>query len=549
MFQLFYLSSHRKRISADAISQIPLAHNAYWRPVADHFLVTINSGRPEKLIMDSAQLYSQFETRMREIADLSNAASVLQWDHEVYLPAAGGADRARQVATLSGIIFEKQTAEPFISLLKNLSATESLTWEQKTNVAVTRRHISRKQKLDKNFVEQLSNATSNGYEAWISARKSNDFSVFAPWLEKIVALKKEEAERTGSWDHPYDALLDEFEPGMKTSTLEKLFGEIKPGLESLIKRIEKALQTDDSFMHGFFEKEKQWNSGLDVLKLIGFDFSSGRQDISAHPFTISLGSKDIRLTTRINEENFHEMLWSCFHEGGHGLYEQGLDKDSCGLPKAEAASLGIHESQSRLWENHIGRGRPFWNYYYPILQKTFPEQFENVSADDFYRAINKVKPSLIRTNADELTYHFHVIIRFEIERELIAGKLSVNEVPQRWNSLCRQYLGIDVPDDASGVLQDIHWSHGSFGYFPTYSLGSFYAAQFYQKAKNDIPDLEAMMSKGDSKPLLDWLRSKIHSQGKLYNSEDLCRKVTSESLNIKYFQEYAEKKYEAIYKL
>ncbi len=288
---------------------------------------------------------------------------------------------------------------------------------------------------------------------------------------------------------------------------------------------------------------------MDLLKQMGFDFEAGRQDISSHPFTTNFGPLDVRVTTRVNENDFHEMTWSCIHEGGHALYEQGLLAENYGLPAGEPISLGIHESQSRLWENNVGRCLPYWKGNYKKLVHLFPENLANVDVTSFYKAINLVKPSLIRTNADELTYHFHILIRFEIEKALIENKITVEELPEYWNSKYKEYLGIDVTDDAHGVLQDIHWSHGSFGYFPTYSLGSFYAAQFYAQAKKDIKGLEAEIEKGNMKPLLNWLREKVHHHGRTLTSNELCLKLTGEALNFNHFMSYAKEKYGFIYNI
>jgi carboxypeptidase Taq len=291
----------------------------------------------------------------------------------------------------------------------------------------------------------------------------------------------------------------------------------------------------------------QWKMGLDVLEKIGFDFEHGRQDISTHPFTITFSPQDVRITTRIDETNLNEMLWSCLHEGGHALYEQGLSYYELGTPISEAASLGIHESQSRFWENHIGRGKSFWSFYYTKLQAFFPEQLSSISEHQFYCAMNEVKPSLIRTSADELTYHMHIIIRYEIEKALIDGSLHVDDLKEKWQELYRNYLGIDVPNDNEGILQDVHWAHGSFGYFPTYTLGSLYAAQINHAMKKEEPQLEYYIAQGDFTFIKKWLKSSIFDKGRLYTSEELCEQMTGEKLNDRYFLEYATDKFNDIY--
>ncbi|MFN6039638.1 MAG: carboxypeptidase M32, partial [Bacteroidota bacterium] len=279
------------------------------------------------------------------------------------------------------------------------------------------------------------------------------------------------------------------------------------------------------------------------------DFDCGRQDISTHPFTINFSSKDVRVTTRIDEKNLSEMIWSCIHEGGHALYEQGLPEDEYGMPLSEAVSLGIHESQSRLWENNVGRSFSYWKNNFKVLKNYFPEQLNSITSEHFYKACNKVEPSFIRTNADELTYHFHVIIRYEIEKKLISREIKTKDLPAIWNEMYKNYLGLDVKNDKEGVLQDVHWSHGSFGYFPTYSIGSFYAAQFFHKAHEAIPGLEMQIESSNFKELLNWLHHSIHKHGKFYSAQDLCMNITGETLNVDYFMKYVSDKYEKIYNL
>lgn len=302
-------------------------------------------------------------------------------------------------------------------------------------------------------------------------------------------------------------------------------------------------------MFGHFDEQKQWDLGIELLEQMGCDFNAGRQDKSSHPFTIHFNAKDVRVTTRISKTDFSEMIWSTIHEGGHALYEQGLSIEEYGLPCGEAVSLGIHESQSRLWENNVGRSLMYWKANWNKVISRFPNEMKNVSPEMFYKAMNLVQPSLIRTNADELTYHFHIMIRFEMEKAMMEGNCNVNELPEKWNSLYKQFLNIDVPSDADGILQDIHWSHGSLGYFPTYSIGSFYAAQFYAHAIKQNALIEPEIGKGNMKPMLEWLRNNIHQYGKQFSASGLCEKVTGNKLDFTYFMEYTKKKYGAIYKL
>ncbi len=480
---------------------------------------------------------------MRKIADLNFASAVLGWDQEVYMPVGSSDARAQQLGTLAGIAHELFTAPELGELLSLLEKDESLSPEEKLNIKKSSKDYKDKKKYTNEFVIELSRCTSEAFQAWDYARKNNDYNHFAPSLQKLIVLKQKETELLGYTSHPYDALLDQFEPGMTTVKLEKLFSEVKSALVPFVKEIVAKKPVDDSFLKQNYDSDKQWNFGIELLKNMNFDFNIGRQDISSHPFTTSFSSKDVRVTTRINVNDLREMIWSCIHEGGHALYEQGLPESQYGLPWGEASSLAVHESQSRIWENNVGRSLAYWKYHYADLQKIFPENLLNISLELFYKSINKVEPSFIRTAADELTYHFHIMIRYEMEKGIIEGSIPVNEIPKQWNAKYKEYLGIDVPTDALGVLQDIHWSHGGFGYFPTYSLGSFYAAQYFACAKKNIPGLLELIEKGDYKLLLDWLRKNIHVHGRLYTAEELCERITGETLQFKYFFEYAKEKF------
>jgi carboxypeptidase Taq len=362
-------------------------------------------------------------------------------------------------------------------------------------------------------------------------------------------LKKQEADLLGYEVHPYNALLDEFEKGATVELLDRTFNNLLPTLKELLDRILTRPQVDNSFLKEYFPKQQQWDWGMQLIKNLNFDFEAGRQDISEHPFSVSFNRNDVRITTRVDENDFGNMTWSCIHETGHALYEQGLPEEQYGLPLGEACSYSIHESQSRLWENNVGRSRGFWKYYFPILKGHFPEQFKDIDVEQFYKGINKVQPSFIRTEADELTYHFHVYIRYELEKKLIDGSLAAQDIPAYWNESYKKYLGVDVPGDKKGCLQDVHWSHGSFGYFPTYSLGSFYAAQFYRTAAQQVNGLDSEIQKGNSLPLLEWLRKNIHSKGRFYKSEELCAEVTGKGLDVSYFIDYLLDKYVSIYTL
>ena len=495
------------------------------------------------------EFYEKYVQHMQKIADVNYSSAVLQWDQEVYMPEEGAKYRAQQLSTLSGIAHELSTADELGKLLNELNSDASLSEKQKANVKESLRHYTEQKKYTTEFVIKLTQTISESFQAWQKAKKENDFKLFRPHLEKLIELKKQECELLGYDEHPYDALLNQFEPGSTTKKLKTLFEGVRDQLVPFVKKIVSQPRPDDSFLTKHYDKDKQWQFGMDVLRQMHFDFEAGRQDISTHPFTTNFNAKDVRVTTRINENDFREMTWSCIHEGGHALYEQGLNADDYGLPSGEYLSLAIHESQSRLWENNVGRSSGYWKSNYKKLQDLFPENLKEVSVEKFYRAINIVEPSLIRTSADELTYHFHVMIRFEIEVGLLEGSVKVADLPRVWNEKYKSYLGLDVPDDANGVLQDIHWSHGSFGYFPTYSQGSFYAAQFFRQLQKDVPVIESDIENGNFKPLLDWLREKIHRHGRTLKADELCKKITGEELNFNNFMIYSKNKFSKIYNL
>ena len=497
--------------------------------------------------MSAAELYATYKTKMQKIADVKYASAVLQWDQETYLPPKGNDFRGRQLATLSEIAHEQFTTEAMGALLNELSSKENLSASQKKNVALSLDDYTRNKKLSSQFVRELSESVTTAYHAWAKARIENSFATFQQPLHHLIQLKKQEADLLGYKTHPYNALMNEYDKGLTVATVDKIFTNLKPQLVTLLDAIKNKPQADNSFLHQHFDKDVQWKFGIELLKHIGFDFEAGRQDLSIHPFTTNFNNQDVRVTTRVDENDLGNMAWSCIHEGGHALYEQGLPTEEYGLPLSEYCSLSIHESQSRLWENCVGRGLPFWQHNFPLLKRMFPKQFEALTAEIFYKGINKVQPSLIRTEADELTYHFHVMIRYEIEKMLIDGSITTKDIPAYWNENYQKYLGVTVPDDKTGCLQDIHWSHGSFGYFATYSLGSMYGAQMYASIKKENITTEASLAAGDTKPVLDWLRKNVHQYGRLYTSEELCYKITGETLSSAYFMEYATKKFTDIY--
>ncbi|MBX2923667.1 MAG: carboxypeptidase M32 [Chitinophagaceae bacterium] len=490
--------------------------------------------------------YKEFVQRMRRIADVRYANAVLQWDQETYLPPKGAALRGQQMATLSEIAHDLFTDASLGTLLNELSAAKGLTEQEEKNIALTLEDYNKNKKYSSAFVRKMSEATSKAYHAWINARKQNSFRVFEKELDELVQLKKEETQLLGYAAHPYDALLNEYEKGATVQWLDKLFDDLQVPLKALLNKLENKTPPETGFLHQHFDTDAQWKFGLEILKLIGYDFEAGRQDISEHPFTTNFNAHDVRVTTRIDENDFTSMTWSCLHEGGHGLYEQGLPVEAYGLPAGEFCSLGIHESQSRLWENCVGRSREFIAFVLPVMQRYFP-QLHSVTARQLFGAVNKVQPSLIRTESDELTYHFHVMIRYQVEKLLMEGSLLPGDIPAYWNELYKKYLGVTVPDDKNGCLQDIHWSHGSFGYFPAYTLGSLYAAQFYHAIKVHAPGLDKAIGNGDFSDIHSWLQTHVYQYGRTFTSDELCNKITGESLRMEYFMDYISDKYNVIY--
>ena len=496
------------------------------------------------IIQSSKDLYATYVDRMQRIADIRYASAVLQWDQETYLPVKGANARARQLASLSETAHVFFTDEKLGNLLDELLLRTDLDAKQQKNIFVTHDEYAKQKKFDAVFVRKMSEAVSTSFHAWMDARKQNSYPVFEPALHHLVELKHQETELLGFEAHPYNALLNEYEKGITVHVLDDVFEQITKPLQEILAVITQKPLVDDSFLRQFYAKQQQWDWGMFLIKQLGFDTDAGRQDISEHPFTTNFSAKDVRITTRIDDHDFANMTWSCIHETGHALYEQGLPDDDYGLPSGEYASLGIHESQSRLWENCVGRSLGFWQYYYPLLQQYFPQQLDGITLEHFYKAINKVSPSFIRTEADELTYHFHVKIRYLIEKEIIEGNLHTKDIAARWNELYKENLGITVPDDKQGCLQDVHWSHGSFGYFPTYSLGSFYAAQFWNQSVKEIPSIIAdIAERGDTTALLGWLRTQIHQYGKLFSSEELCIKITGRPLDAGVFIDNIRLKY------
>lgn len=472
----------------------------------------------------------KLKAELVELSKLGSAMAVLGWDQEVNLPAKAHRFRGEVNALLSSQLHQRFTAPEFVALVEELAKADGLDGDGKVIARETWRDVSRARKLPPEFVANMARLTTAGFQAWAEARQKSDFKIFLPALQKIIDMKRREAELIGYSDSPYDALLDEFEPGMTTKRLDELVTPLAKQLSELIKQAKgKKVPVLPSLDYPI---DKQIAMNEEIAKAIGYDLAAGRIDASPHPFTTSFHPTDVRVTTRYDKEDFWVSTGSVIHEVGHALYEQGLPANAFGNPLGEAVSLGIHESQSRGWENFVGRSRPFADYLNTLLVKHFGET--PYTAEQLHAWLNRVQPSLIRVEADEVTYNLHIVLRYEVEAGLMKGEIKPADLPSVWSQKMKDYLGLDVPDDARGVLQDVHWSHGSVGYFPTYALGNLYAAQFFNAAKKALPNLEAGFAKGEFKDYLAWLRQNIHSKGRRYSPEELVQKVTGEPLNSKY---------------
>jgi carboxypeptidase Taq len=497
--------------------------------------------------------FEKFRKMLVEMELLNAALALLDWDSQVYMPKKGAKYRGMSSAALTGLLHDKALNPHYVELLLKLHKhleDGQLDADQSVIVREAYRVHSKEKLLPAEFVRELAELTSQAHHVWDEAKKTNDFAKFAPILSKIVALKRQQAKYYGFEKNPYDGLLDDFEPGLTSEEVSRVFGRLKDFLVPFIGRIrESKVRINPAKLSGTFDLEKQKKFNKTVAEKIGYDFDAGRLDETSHPFMTTIHSGDHRITTRYDEKDFYYSLGSTVHEVGHALYEQGMKEEHFGTPLAHAVSLSIHESQSRTWENLVGKSLPFWKYFYPSLREAFPEPFAEMPLNEFYRLLNRIEPSLIRTESDEVTYNLHIIIRFEIEKDLIEGTIEVSDLPKIWNAKYKEYLGIDVPDDARGVLQDVHWSMGGFGYFPTYALGNLYSAQFFAKAESEIMNLGELFEKGHFQPFLEWLRRNIHEHGQRYSADALVRKVTGDGLNPQFFIDYVKRKFSDVYKL
>ena len=487
-----------------------------------------------------------------EVHDLNMAQNLLGWDQSTNMPVGGALDRSYQLGTLAKLSHEKFTSDEVGSLLESAGKEVTSLDDQSDDfclVKVAKKHYDRERKVPPKWIEKFVQVTANAQTVWEKAKADSDFALFEPHLTEIVELRKEYATYFKPYDHVYDALLDDFEPGLKTAEVQSIFDAIRPHQVALIEAIKAAKPVQDDFLYFNYAKDGQWQFGMNVIKKLGFNFERGRQDVSVHPFTTSFGWGDIRITTRIDENYLPTALFGSIHETGHAMYEQNVSQSLRRTLLCDGASMAIHESQSRLWENLVGRSYAFWKHFYGDLVKTFPSQLENIDLDTFYRGINYVKPGMIRVEADEATYNLHIMLRMELEIALLEGAIAVKDLPQIWNEKMQSYLGITPANDAEGVLQDVHWSGGMMGYFPTYALGNIISAQVWEKVNADIPVLDDQIEKGEFEPLLAWLTEKIYKHGSKFEPKEIVKMVTGESIQPQPYINYLETKYKDIYRL
>lgn len=497
--------------------------------------------------MSTTQSYEALIQRYKEIHNLGAISHVLHWDQEVMMPSGGAQQRADQLGSLKKVMHERQTHPSIGELLSELEANQAdSTDTEKANIREARRAFDLATKVPSDLVEALAKHEVIATQGWVKARKEDNYDNFWPLFKQMVAYQQEYAEAIRGDKSRYDALLDQYEPGETSENIASIFSKLREDLNGILAKIQSSSNpTDPSCLMSDYAEAKQKSFSEKVIQQMGYETNAGRLDVSTHPFCTGTGG-DVRITTRYNSTNFTEALFGCMHETGHALYEQGLDRERLGTPSMVAASLGMHESQSRLWENFIGRSLPFWKHFYAALQDEFPTPFQTIELDNFYRQINHVEPSFIRTEADEVTYNLHIILRFEIEQKLIDGSLSVDDLSDYWNAQFEANFGLKPTSLKEGCLQDIHWPAGIFGYFPTYALGNLYAAQFYDQIVEELP-FENLLLQGDLLPIREWLREKIHKQGLTYPAPELCQKVTQKPLSAEPLLRYLNQKFGAIY--
>lgn len=492
--------------------------------------------------------YQAVLPKIRELSLLNSGLALLSWDQEVMMPKGNHDYRGEQMASLASVVHHKLMDPVLGQMLKDAQTETDLNPYEATNIRETLRAHDKAVRVPATLIEALTRATSQATPIWAEARKKSDFAAFVPALTQIIDLSLQIARCIGYAKVPYDAMLDDYDPGSTVENTAAILGPAREQIVPIVQAIAHASQKPDiSILKRHYPIATQEKVCREITQKMGFDMNCGRIDVSTHPFCSGTSPSDVRLTTRFDKHQFSSAFFGVIHEAGHGIYEQGLNRDYVFTPAGDGAWLSIHESQSRLWENMVGRSHAFWSYYYPTLRAHFPEALKDVSEEAFYGAINFVAPSFIRVEADEVTYGLHVCLRFELEQALFDGSLKVNDLPAVWDQKMKDYFGLTPPNNALGVLQDIHWSHGSFGYFPTYLKGTLYSAQWWHTLKKDLPDRDARVAKGEWAPIKQWLNQKIHREGRRFWAQDLVKHVTGEELNPQYFIRYLQEKFGPIY--
>jgi carboxypeptidase Taq len=499
------------------------------------------------------EIVTELRRHLGELTDLRNTVHLLQWDQQTMMPPRGAELRADELGTVQRILHQSFVSAQTGRLLDDAEdECESLPpdSDEARLISVVRRRWEKARRVPSDLAAELARAASAGQEAWVAARASSDFAAFLPHLRRGLELKHRYIECFDGYDSAYDVLLDDFEPGLRSAEVTALFAELGGELVPLIAAVtERGDAVDDSCLHGTFPLEGQRRLVTDVVARMGFDPASWRLDDTVHPFATSLGSSDVRITTRWDESFLPMGLFGAMHECGHGLYEAGIAASLRRTPLGSGEALGLHESQSRMWENMVGRGRPFADYLAPRIAEVFDGRLADLQPEGFYRAVNRVQPSFIRVEADEATYGLHIILRFELEQEMVEGKIAVEDLPEVWNERFRSYFGLDVPDDAHGVLQDVHWAAGLIGYFPTYAIGNLVAGQLWERLRLDLPDLDAQVSAGELAELREWLRENVHRHGSKWGANEVLERVTGASIAVAPFISYLTGKLGGVYEM
>jgi carboxypeptidase Taq len=512
----------------------------------------ISLTNPKHKVQSMENKLQNLKTILAEVSDLMGVSALLGWDQQTYMPKGGAVHRANQSSTIQKLAHVRFTSEEVGRLLEDLKQYAGELDPDSDDarlIKVTDRQYKKRTKVPTEWVGEFSQLTSNAHQVWVEARAENSFLKFKPSLEKIVEMSHQFAGFFTPYEHIYDPLLDNYEPGMKTRDVKDIFEKLRPQQVELVQAIKESHQVDNSFLHQNFDEQKQWDFGVEVITSFGYDWDRGRQDKAAHPFTTIFGINDVRITTRIMPDYLGSALFSTLHEAGHAMYEQGVAQELNRTPLASGCSLALHESQSRMWENLVGRSYEFWQYFYPRLQEYFPSQLKNVDIDTFYKGINRVEPSLIRVEADEATYNLHIMLRLELEIALMEGTIEVKDLPEVWNTRMEEYLGLMPPDDKMGVLQDVHWSSGYLGYFSTYALGNLVSVQLWDVIQKDNSAIKEQIRNGDFNQLLSWLRENIHHSGAKFEPQELVKRVTGSTINPDPYVNYLKDKYGRIYGL